>query len=523
MTWTIGTIIPISAIILYAGLYLVVTTSKPQTAERLTFRWYIMAMVIWSISAFLVLANIPETTFWFKFMTASALWAIVSNFHFVNHFLKSELIWARYITIYGAITSIISISTDLVIKSAHIEHGSVIYEFGPFLNVLGITYLLLFYIIYILIREYRITENNTHRNRLRYLLLGNFIIISGTFINFTDLGKYPIDIAANGVSAILIAYAILRYQLLDIRLVIRQGMLYSIPTIIIGTTYFLIITLFQRLFDIYSGVSIFLLSFGVAVLTALVVEPLRERAQHIIDRMFFREKYDSGQMLQTLSGNVASILDIYRITNTILVEICSTLHIHKASFFLENERSGKFQLTTQFGQESSQNIEFRKGHPLILWLYSQDEPISRDDLDLLPLFQSLWKSEWQDLDNLEAELFIPIKVHSKLVGLLAVGSKRSEQAFSNDDILTLSTVANQTAVAIENARLYTAEQNRRKEVDTLYKLARQLVASDDLKIILNSIARHAAESIQGVYSRVLIRKENGDFFLQGNPSRIQFR
>ena len=85
-----------------------------------------------------------------------------------------------------------------------------------------------------------------------------------------------------------------------------------------------------------------------------------------------------------------------------------------------------------------------------------------------------------DLEILNAELFIPIKVHDVLVGVFLVGSKRSEQAYTMEDVLTLSTVANQTAVAIENARLYTSEQTRLQEMDVLYSMARRLVSTDNL-------------------------------------------
>jgi putative nucleotidyltransferase with HDIG domain len=102
-------------------------------------------------------------------------------------------------------------------------------------------------------------------------------------------------------------------------------------------------------------------------------------------------------------------------------------------------------------------------------------------------------------------------VKNQLVGIFTLGQKRSEQAYSDEDKLTLSTVANQTAVAIENARLFTSEQNRREEIDMLYNLSRQLVATDDLRTVLSSVARHAVESIQVTYSRILTREIDGSY------------
>jgi len=133
------------------------------------------------------------------------------------------------------------------------------------------------------------------------------------------------------------AYAILRHQLLDIKVVIRKSLLYFIPTVMIGTGYFLIITLALSVFNEYSGFQIFGLSLTVAIITAIISQPLRDKAQSWIDKLFFREKYDSTQMLQRLSGNAATVLDLEKLTNMILEEITATLHIQNAAFFLKKD------------------------------------------------------------------------------------------------------------------------------------------------------------------------------------------
>jgi len=523
MTWKINSVVPIIAFVLYSGLYLIVVSSKPRTPAKRAFMLYLLANVLWSLSAFFVLIDTQRTILWFRVMSACGLATYILIYNFVQSFLEKRKIWSTVVLIYAFLAMILTVSTNLVIASATSAGGLITnYEFAPLIGVVvGPGYIVGLYSIYTLIRGILDTEDIIRRNRISYLLFGIVVGFIGTFINFTPLGKYPFDIAANGITALIIAYSILRYQLLDIRIVIRQGMLYSIPTIIIGTTYFLVITLFINLFGLFSGGGIFITSLVVAVLTALIAEPLRVRAQAIIDRMFFREKYNSTQMLQTLSGSVASVLDIYKITTMILDEVCSTLHIPMASFFLRDQVTGRFQLTTQIGQDEAQNIEFRQGHPMVLWLLSHDKPLTRHDMEVLPQFQSLWHSERKDLELLNAELFIPIKVHDVLVGIFLVGSKRSEQAYTMEDILTLSTVANQTAVAIENARLYTSEQTRLHEMDVLYSMARRLVTLDNFEDVVRVVAQHAVDSTKASYARILTREENGDYTCRAVHSLAQ--
>jgi len=473
-------------------------------------------MALWSLSGFFLMVDATNSVTWMRIFASSAIPVMISLFFFTQTIIESRTRWARYVFYYGFVSILLSLFTNLVITNASLQDGAIHYEFGPgMLFISGPSYLLVIYSVFLIISSLRKIEDALQRNRLLYLSVAIGMIPLISVINFIPpLGQYPIDVAVNGVSALIIAYAIMRYQLLDIRVVIRQGLVYSIPTIIIGTTYFLIITFSLTVFEALSGLNIFITSLIVAIVSAMLAEPLRDRAQQVIDRMFFREKYDSSQMLQTLSGSVASVLDLYKITTMILTEVCSTLHIPMAAFFLREQETNIFHQTTQIGQEGDQQFEFRQSHPIVLWLLANDGPLARQDMEMLPQFQSLWRSERDDLERLEGELFIPIKVHKNLVGVFVLGSKRSEQSFSQDDILILTTVANQTAVAIENARLYTSEQTRLKEMDALYSMARRLVTTDNLDAVVDTVTRHAAMSMESSYARLLIREENGDYIFK---------
>ena len=525
MIWNVNTIVPFITFFLYTGLFILVFVSKPQTESRRRFRWYLLSMTLWSLGAFFLLVDVRHSISWMRVFAASAMTVMISLFFFTQTIIDQRTPWAKYVIYYGLVGIVLCLSTNLVVVDAYVEASTIHYEFGQgFILISGPSYILVIYSIYLLIVSRIKSFDVVQRNRLLYLIIAITLVPTISLVNFTALGKYPIDIAVNGLSALLITYAILRYQLLDIRIVIRQGLLYSIPTVLIGTAYFLIITLFLNIFQLYSGVELFLISLLVAVITAIIAEPVRVWAQSIIDRLFFREKYDSTLMLRTLSNNVATVLDLYKVTRIILNEVNSTLHIPTAAFFLREENTNRFQLTSQIGVEGAQHIEFRQGHPLVLWLSTHDQPLTKHDLEVLPQFQSLWRSERQDLDLLKTELFIPIKVLDVLVGIFLVGAKRSEQAYTVEDILTLTTVANQTAVAIENARLYTSEQTRLQEMDTLYAMARQLVVTDNLDEVVSTVAEHAVNSVQTTSAKIITREENGDFIIRAvHPQSVNQR
>ena len=522
MNFNFVSLIPLIALFLYGGLFLATTFSKSATQiqERKTFRTYLTMMMLWSLSAFLLLSEIDNhTTFWFRMMAFGAVGSAVTLIRFVRTVTAKRWVWINWVYIYGVASFILILFTPLAVKSAVMQDMEVLYEFGPLLFVIaGPGYLLNIFSLLQLVKRFRENDDVTIRNRLRYLILGFAIILIISLINFTPLGKYPIDIAGNTLSAILISYAILRHQLLDIKVIVRKSILYSVPTVIIGTIYFLIISLALNFIQTNSDLELFWLSLVVAILTALVAQPFRDKAQSIIDRFFFREKYDSSLMLQRLSSRTALVLDLDQVTNMILKDLTETLHIQNAAFFLRRGRGVGFYLSAQVGLQPFTKIRMSENHPITLWLASHKTVLNKNELDVLPYFKSLWQKERDDLERLNGELFIPLLVKTELVGIFVIGPKRSEQGYSMDDQLTLTTLANQTAVAIENARLYKIEQDRREELTMLFNMSRKLVATDDVETVMHTITQYATTSTNVTYTRILTLDESGSFVCQAAHS-----
>ncbi|MFC1997269.1 HD domain-containing phosphohydrolase [Chloroflexota bacterium] len=456
MSSLITIIVSIIASIFYGVLLIVVISPKPRTQLRKAFSIYLLAMLIWSISAFLVVSGFVSVLPWFRLMSAAGIISAISIFYFVETLFSRRLRWTPIVLWYGIFAFFITVLTNSLAEIAYLdETGELVYELNPMIAFVAVPgYLLLFFSLGQLISKYRQVENAAQRNRFRYLILAILLIIIGTLNNFTELGRYPFDIAANGISAILIAYAILRHQLLDIRLVIRTGLLYTVTTAILGTAYYLSISVVILIFQPEQQGDVLFVSLIIAIIFALLFDPLRNLAQTWIDRIFYREKYNASLMLQRLSQMTATILDLEKISNLILSEVVDTLQIESAALFVKKHEVGDYQALEQLGinQEITQDI--KKDHPIATWLAEHKQVLNRQTLDISPLFKSIWGEEKTILDHIGAELYIPLIAKDDLVGVLAVGRKRSKESFTKDDQLTLTTLSNQTAVAVENARLY---------------------------------------------------------------------
>ncbi len=507
MAWSLSTLIPVFALIVYGVLFLVVATSRPHTPPKKAFCFYLLAMFFWSFSAFITLSGAGNSLFWFRLMVAGAIASMPAIFYFVQTFLNFYRPWASFVYLYSAFCILLALLSPFVVQSASVSNGAVSYQFTPLLVIVaGPGYGLALFSLILLFHNLHISKDAIYRNRLRYLAIGLAFIILGSLVNWTPLGRYPIDIAANGLCALFIAYAILKHQLLDISVVLRKGLLYSIPTSLIGAAYFLIISLALNLLHLYSSSQIFLLSLFVAILTALVAQPLHAKIQGWIDRLFFREKYDATRLIQRLSHTTASLLDLNLLTSFILNEITATLHINRAAFFLR-QSNGDFYLAAQHGLSLTPAPALRHDHPLALYLATYDHALNHENMDILPQFKALWYQERLDLARIAADIFIPLKAQNELLGILTLGPKLSEQPYTYDDQLNLLTLANQTAIAIKNALLYDAETKQHQIAEVLRELGQELSTTLDFNRLLFTLLEQVARLVPYDVGQILLVTE----------------
>lgn len=103
----------------------------------------------------------------------------------------------------------------------------------------------------------------------------------------------------------------------------------------------------------------------------------------------------------------------------------------------------------------------------------------------------------------ESGIFVPLNTGSRTIGALTVQSGRAH-AYTWEDVQTLSVVASQAAVAIENARLYAQSQNSVRQMEVLLRVARMLNGSLDLPTVLQSILEGVREVMPYIHAAILL-------------------
>jgi signal transduction histidine kinase len=189
-----------------------------------------------------------------------------------------------------------------------------------------------------------------------------------------------------------------------------------------------------------------------------------------------------------------------KLANVAVGLIIEAMDISRGFLFLvdadvsNGQKAYRLRAVRSPGERQIKVITLGSDHPVVKQLTQEGRPLLQYDLDLLPAFRSVTSAEREWFNHLEAEVYLAIFSKREWIGMLALGAKLSGTRYSEEDLVTLAALANQTAVALENARLVEnlVELNTelRQAYRALDKANRDLERLDQTKSDFISIASH---------------------------------
>lgn len=390
-------------------------------------------------------------------MTGSPM--VIFYYQFIRIYTKKQMNFWTYFGYASAILIIVLGMSGVLLQDANFKDGQLHMDYLPYissiLNLITFGYFLA--AGYTLYKYYRSSIDIISKRRTMYLITGVVILtIFGLTKVLPPLNKYPLDYIGGILNALLIAYAIFKYQLLEIKVVVHKGLTYSGLTVLLSTIYLLSIYAIQLFFQDKLGYTSLAIAIVTALIIALLFSPLRDIFQKRIDKVFYHDTYDYRQMLLDFSNKVNNVLDLNELQQTILQPIVESLHVKRAALLFPEVGTGDFNV--RFVDQSSNEgpfskLRFLNDNPIITWLNDKEDVLRRNLIDIMPQFKGMWEVEKTTLDALGVKLLCPIKSHGKLIGVLALGEKQSGTSYSDEEADLLKTMSNEAAAAIENARM----------------------------------------------------------------------
>lgn len=281
--------------------------------------------------------------------------------------------------------------------------------------------------------KYRIASSVDAKRRLRVLYAGAAVSLLPITVFFTivrlqgvteDYLPYSLRIViylAFFLLPVTLAYVIVVQRAMDVRVVIRQGLQYTLAR-------------------------------GVFLLHGAT-----RRIAVWVDRRFFRDAYNAEQILNDLAEKVRTIVETQPLLETVAQRIADSLHVKHVAVLLD--RSGFYRPAHALGYGMLPELAFPSNAATVQVLKSEKKPtrVYFDDPESW-IYKTLAMSneELDHLATLHSELLLPFSVKEDLLGFISLGQKLSEAPYSSTDLRLLSSVAAQTGLALEVVRLTTA-------------------------------------------------------------------
>ena len=380
------------------------------------------------------------------------------------------------------------------------------------------------------VADYLRTQRPLHRNRIMFWLIALLLTQVGeglTLIPPRALDPQQIGLVIRLLGAIMASYAISSYHLPNLRSIVRGVSATALLTLVAGVLYLVSFVLFQFVVTSQLGPALTLASAaGIALVLAVIQQPMLRIIRDVLDRFLYRQPYDPAQALREYSAAISYILDLDQLVWVAVGIMSEALEVRRGALILITDLANgatEARLVKGMGDLRVDRFELDAGSPILDEWRTGRQPLTQYEIDILPRYRGAAVAERTYLQALDMEVYVPIRSQSVLVGMFALGRKDSGDPYTPTDFDVLMTLGDQTAVALQNARLVTDLKRANTEItqlnDELSSTNRRLEKLDKAKTDFIAIASHELRTqltqVRG-YADLLTESVR-----EGNPSLPQ--
>jgi len=433
--------------------------------NRLQYIWGVfnVSLIIWGTSAFFIgrVDNELSALFWWKIAHIGIILIPVFFYHVIyllceiDH--KNSLYFLYLQGVFFLALNIININ-GLFISQTRFVFQSFYYFKPGYLYHLFLAFWLAIVIhgIVMLYIAYR-KSLGIRRNQIILFLAGLCIGFLGGVTNFFPvygINIYPLGNFGIPLYCIVATYSIMRYRLMDIKLVFRKSMVYSLSAGILTSLFVVLVLTMTKFFSTVVHDSSFTITVVAALIIAVLFDPLKNKIQSYIDKNFYKRTFDYYPTIRKISRELTSIFDIDDLFKYVGNAILSTLDLKNIYLLHAMPGSGyeivysqlhKKYHNEQREKDSGENEKGKKiqiDSELVKFYRNSDDILVKDELPGLEkdLGQERVERIKSNLLPFRGEAVVPVFNDKKLVLLLILGEKLSGDMFTHDDINLLGNI-----------------------------------------------------------------------------------
>src|ERR1700746_201389 len=292
-----------------------------------------------------------------------------------------------------------------------------------------------------------------------------------------------VSVLSLGLLPLTFGYAIFRYRLMDVDLIFKRGMVYTLAAAAVVMLYFALVAGVAELVHPRipsSGPYGLILAM---VVTALLFDPLRKWIQDGVDQFFYRTRYDYRKTLIEFGRELSAETDLDEMLTSVVDRLSRTLLVDRLAIFLPTGGEGGFVLAKSFGMAqtsgldltflSAQRPEMEAGH----LFFDNTHQVPRET-----------PSAQNAIARLDLNYYIPCRAQRKPIAVLGLGKTMEGDFLTSEAVELLATLTGSNGIAIWNARLYASLQQKVAEYERLKDFNENIVESINVGVLAVDLA-----------------------------------
>jgi len=376
--------------------------------------------------------------------------------------------------------------------------------------------------------EYRKAEDPIVRQQLKWLRNGTICGITPFALLYIvpyALGALPgehlkMSVLSLPLIPLTLAYAIVRYRLMDVDIIFRRGYAYTLATVCVLAAFYGIVfslgSMVQKNFKDLGNTGLI----TVMLITAFLFQPIRNWIQERLDRYFYRDQYDYRRTLIEFARELSSEMDLDTMLASVGERLLHTLPIKHLAFFL-GEDGSEFRLVKAMGPNPRLAHVSLQELDLSFLEWKLPEPYlfferTRHQLDAIS--RSWPATVRRTVAELDLTYYLPCAVRGRTIAYMGVSRTVDGDYLSSVDLELLVTLAGYVGIAIENTSLYRSLQRKVEEYERLKEFSENIVESINVGILAVDLENRVEswnsqiEQLTGIHREHAVGKRLSELF-----------